>query len=645
MDKKGVEITTEATRVNLDNWSIQLPANFVYSTDHSVIDSKTGKERYLVAHYNDSTANFLTIYDSSFNFTVHTRGLYLDENATSDYTIPWLTRINTRTLMDGNEVLMATEHVMICYEEPTWIADSQAHHFRFRLFVDNALYLIQVFFGQCKPLNCKGKDQKKNFVLDLLKTIRYKGEENLDYDEINKVDDYNIEPLSNEDYKKESEAALKYLVAETLASKIPLCFSFSLTTDDNYDDDYDDDYDNNDDDYNDNDSFCFNTKENEISKINNDVSTIDDFKIEDGVLIDYKGTASCVDIPNSVIEIDCGALEYKEQAHITEITIPESVEIINDSAFYGTDCTEIFIPKNVKAVAASAFGGQSLLENITVDENNTFYSSEDGVLYNKDKSILICYPDGKKGKEFVVPSYVNNIDSNAFSFRDGYLERIIVSGNVKIIECDSFIYNRAIKIVVLNCGVKSIEKNAFKDCQNLEEIHLPESMERIIINAFTGCKNLKRIYVSDKLESEKVLGNIKKIAEKFGADIIIGNKTEKSADSNDPQIEIPVGNAPINEKSDSVEDLNSTIVNTETEVPLSKNLEPIIIPKNESNLKERPPKHKSMRYILLILFTIIFVIALIWLFNNQDFLYRLDFCNKFVLNTNSVFKISGYLIL
>jgi hypothetical protein len=76
------------------------------------------------------------------------------------------------------------------------------------------------------------------------------------------------------------------------------------------------------------------------------------------------------------------------------------------------------IPKDVTAISADAFYDCINLMSIDVAEDNPAYSSEDGVLFNKDKTVLIQYPRGKKGA-YTIPDSVTEICGGAFYNCDG----------------------------------------------------------------------------------------------------------------------------------------------------------------------------------------------------------------------------------
>jgi hypothetical protein len=102
-------------------------------------------------------------------------------------------------------------------------------------------------------------------------------------------------------------------------------------------------------------------------------------------------------IPNSVTSI--GDYAFYDCSGLTSVTIPNSVKSIGDSAFY--DCsglTSVTIPNSVTSIGDWAFADCRGLTNISVDSGNAYYSSESGVLYNKNRTTVITVPDGKKIK-------------------------------------------------------------------------------------------------------------------------------------------------------------------------------------------------------------------------------------------------------
>ena len=137
-----------------------------------------------------------------------------------------------------------------------------------------------------------------------------------------------------------------------------------------------------------------------------------------------EGTKTIAD--GALFNVFCGPTE-----NIKTISLPNSLIRIGDLAFNGcTSLTEITIPASVEQIGDYAFLGCESLTSINVDPNNKFYSSENGVLFNKNKTELIYCPKQSSG-EYTVPNSVKTIKS--FAFANSGTERIVINRtNVKL---------------------------------------------------------------------------------------------------------------------------------------------------------------------------------------------------------------------
>lgn len=125
----------------------------------------------------------------------------------------------------------------------------------------------------------------------------------------------------------------------------------------------------------------------------------------------------------------------------------------------------------MKSIGDASFGYCSNLTAINVSQGNTVYSSEEGILYDKNKTTLCACPGGKSG-HFTVPSSVANIAMAAFSGCVGLAEITIPS------------------------SVANIGKNVFEGCSGLTEVSLPSSVTSMGTNVFNMCYNLTALEVS-----------------------------------------------------------------------------------------------------------------------------------------------------
>ena len=135
--------------------------------------------------------------------------------------------------------------------------------------------------------------------------------------------------------------------------------------------------------------------------------------IEDGVFAFCEKLVS-ITIPNSVTSIGDGA--FSNCNNLPSITIPNSVTSIGDYAFNNcNNLPSITIPNSVINIGNIAFSNCTALTSIEVEDANPNYSSDNGVLFNKDKTTLICCPGGKTGN-YVISSRVTSIGINAFDY-------------------------------------------------------------------------------------------------------------------------------------------------------------------------------------------------------------------------------------
>jgi hypothetical protein len=158
---------------------------------------------------------------------------------------------------------------------------------------------------------------------------------------------------------------------------------------------------------------------------------------------------------------------------IKKVVISDGVTNIANYAFYNcTALKDITIGKNVATIDYTAFLGCSALESITVDENNASYLSEDGILFSKDKTKIIRYPQGKAG-EYSIPKDVKTI--GAYAFRDCAL----------------------LTSVTIPEGVTTIEEFAFFNALGLRHIYISKSVTNIRGKYIFGTKDEQQIFLCE----------------------------------------------------------------------------------------------------------------------------------------------------
>ena len=193
----------------------------------------------------------------------------------------------------------------------------------------------------------------------------------------------------------------------------------------------------------------------------------------------------------------------KYKGRETDVKIPQSISgktvtEIGSSAFKNcTTLKTVYIPKSIRTINGNAFIGCNNLQSFKTDSKSSYFTAVNGVLFNKNKTSLKIYPNGRSGK-YTVPSSVTVIDKYAFS-ECNKLTYVYVPGSVKTIEFNAFAYCLGLKNITLNNGLTTLKIAAFNGCKNLESIDIPESVSVIEKYAFSSCQKIKSITIPEKV--------------------------------------------------------------------------------------------------------------------------------------------------
>ncbi|MBR3789616.1 MAG: leucine-rich repeat domain-containing protein, partial [Clostridia bacterium] len=170
---------------------------------------------------------------------------------------------------------------------------------------------------------------------------------------------------------------------------------------------------------------------------------------------------------------EIGFFVFSNCTSLASVTIPDSITTIGDFAFHlCTDLISITIPESVTAIGSCAFDDCAKLTSINVDGANTKYSSVDGILFNAEKTELICYPAGQNAKSYTVPESVTTIDDYAFHFCTA-LTSVIIPDSVTTIGDHAFCDCSELESVTIGNGVTEIDDYAFDGCNNLSTVNVP----------------------------------------------------------------------------------------------------------------------------------------------------------------------------
>lgn len=237
-----------------------------------------------------------------------------------------------------------------------------------------------------------------------------------------------------------------------------------------------------------------------------------------GELVDYTGQEKNLTIPSSYsVVIENGKEIFIEGESYV-------VTSIGDGALARCNSLEsVYIPNTITSIGEEVFDYSGSLESINVDSNNSFFSSSDGILFNKNKTILIRYPEDKSGSSYTIPLGVTQLSNGAFSNCD-WLNYVTLSSTLQSVgdkpfagcyllinievpssnnyyaSIDGVLYNKNITSLVrypimrfgsyiIPSSVSTIEAYAFYACSNVTNISFEENskLKYISEGGFYSC--------------------------------------------------------------------------------------------------------------------------------------------------------------
>ncbi len=215
-----------------------------------------------------------------------------------------------------------------------------------------------------------------------------------------------------------------------------------------------------------------------------------------------------VDVLNTFYSSRDGVLFDKDQLTLIlypaakadySYSVPDSVSSLLDRAFEGSTVTIVTIPGSVTNIGTAAFAYCSSLSAIVVDPLNSFYSSDTGVLFNKDKTVLLIYPQAGL-TSYVIPSGVTKIGDYAFYYCYR-LTGITIPTGVNIIGDYAFSGCFSLTNIMLPEDVSTIGAGAFSSCVSLVNLVLGDGISTIGDLAFSGCSALTNVIIPHTVTS------------------------------------------------------------------------------------------------------------------------------------------------
>jgi len=192
----------------------------------------------------------------------------------------------------------------------------------------------------------------------------------------------------------------------------------------------------------------------------------------------------------------------------SEIVVPSQIDgyTITDIGMFAfqsgydsnNDATRIVFPSTIHSISSYSLVGVPLCTEFYVPSDNQYYSTLNGVLFNKNFTELLKYPGGKTGSSYSVPGTVTNIGFMSFALCSN-LQSVTLPNSVTEIDGYGFAYCMSMESIDIPSSVTTINSSAFAGCSSLSSIILREGLESIYMDAFSGCSSLEEILLPSSL--------------------------------------------------------------------------------------------------------------------------------------------------
>jgi len=233
-----------------------------------------------------------------------------------------------------------------------------------------------------------------------------------------------------------------------------------------------------------------------------------DYCIVGNMFYRLKYPADVLEVPESVRRFHENAFSRAVPKHLVTPVMPSRncISDLNGRNYYtnGGICRELTITSANAAINLRNLGELSGLCKIHLTGGHKKYVSEDGVLFSKDKKMLVFYPRGREEKRYGIPDGTVKIGREAFA-EQKYLEKVDMPDTVTMLGMSAFCGCRSLQEIRFSENIKEIPDSSayqnggvFQSCGALRETVLPPRLQYLGSFAFYRC-GLQKVVFNDRL--------------------------------------------------------------------------------------------------------------------------------------------------
>lgn len=203
-------------------------------------------------------------------------------------------------------------------------------------------------------------------------------------------------------------------------------------------------------------------------------------------------------LPKSLTTIEAGALNefvydltiqegitaipanaFKNCSHMENVSLPESLETIGNSAFYGTNLLELTIPANVQFIDSYAFQSAHI-KSLTIPANSRLTAIGDHT-----------FSDNRLYSLSILADSITSL--GRYAFANCGMDTLVLPPNLTSLSAYSFNNCDNLRYIVMPNTLTEVPDCAFQGCDNLDDIQFPRNLQRIGKYAFADCTSLRNV--------------------------------------------------------------------------------------------------------------------------------------------------------